>query len=420
MTDPTVGSITATEVAKLSAAFQAVMARHQALGSVLIQAELLHQASGAELSAFRQAFIEAIVTDPIQEPPVVEPEPPIVEPPTGDYGAPGPWPTVLDIGKFGGTPGDKAMHAWADNGGNLLDAEIIGGQGAAVSNFNESVGLSMYGKNLLVRASPSFGTDWLYQLHNRDTEMERCTFTAEGTPFHKEGHGRYVRPYRRFISRGCLNRKLYGNPIQLAYRPGAEAGGPVEFVYIDDRFEHVHAPVDAAGNRSDRAGPVIALYGLGPACVYQIIQDQLQDLFPQMGPSVTAVPEGAKDPATGQMLPPWWTPDQWTDLSIDVETRGKILSPVHQELYRIAGIRTVDLKADITIVDGGTPRILIDPLAGDGSFLYKAKPAEAVRVAVTARRPDGSKLALPVEWKGQKIGTTADGVLTGGAVIGGH
>lgn len=402
MTDPILGRITASEAAALLAKWSAVKA------SMAIMKEAV--------GVFEQTLLAAIVTDP-----VVEPEPPIEVPPAGDYGGSGPYPLVLDIGQFGGTPGDKAMHEWADNGGNLMHAEIIGGQGSAVSNHNQGTTHAIYGGALLVRASPMFGTDWLSRTYNRSEEWADCTFTALGTPFHKEGHGRYGCPTGQFISRKCLNERLYGNPIQLAYRPGAEPGGPVQKVFIDDRFVNCHAPVDAAGNRSDRAGPIVALYGLGQECEHTVIQDQLQDLWPQMGPSCTCVPEGAKDPATGQMLPPWWSPNQWTDRRLTVLSRGKILAPVHQELYRVAGVRTVSLEAELVLLGGGPPRILIDPLLPEtGQLLYGAKPAESVRVDVRMTRPDGSKVPCPVEFQGKLIGTTADGVLTGGVPISTH
>lgn len=430
--DPVMGCETASEVIQLSIPYSALgseasklavglnklnarMAAGDIRGARQLGAELEQLAVGhrAAITGWRELHEHALLTDPVPAPPI-DPEPPIepdppstIPPPSGGFGASlTPEHAVWSI-EQGSTLGDKKMHEWADNGGSITDVEIIAGPGSGVSNFKEGIVATMEATNIVVRAHPTIGTQWEERTKNRNERWSLATITALATPFKTEGHGRYANPAQWWESFDCLSEELYANPIQLAYRPGAEEGGPVKRVFIRDRIVNCHKPVDAFGTNSDRAGPLVALYGLGTECDHVLILSVLQDKWAQVGPIVTCVPEGAKDPASGLMLPPWWTSDTWTDDSIDITVDADILPPKAQELFRIAGVRSVSIRGTIKLRSSAMPRIMIDPVHPVlGGLLYRAKPAERVVVDLDVLGPDGVEIGIPIEVRGALAGTT--------------
>ena len=237
MTDPIVGSITATEVASLSAAWQAVMTQHEVAGYALGTAMTQYEATTNALAAFKAQFIAAIVTDPAA-PPVVEPEPPIAQPPTtppsGDWNPPYPvLPanlTPMPVGEWGGGPGDQLMKEMAQTGGVVSDVEITGNGGGSGWCFGNDRNTQTFTEVLFRRSrflpyAPS-KTKWGKRWYHGAIAMEDCETIGIG-PEHSDYFN--ITAYLRALR--ILTRGVAGQALQVARRNWTDLGLPVKPPY---------------------------------------------------------------------------------------------------------------------------------------------------------------------------------------------
>lgn len=398
MSDPILGSITASEAAALQAKWVAAK---------------------AALGAFEQALVAAIVTDPPS--PVVEPEPPIEEPPSmPEWGCDeGIIDATWDVGPGGDTPGDKAIKASLANGTPIRNKRILGGGGYGACVTSDS-GPSVSGPridliNCLLLPADYGSKQWGTRMYGRPILYDHVTVVGPEPTDFAEGHPFYDSPRDFWKAIKCVTVKCAGN-IQLTYRP-SEGVGPCHFVDAELLILDGHRPMQN-GEKSDQVGPLFAIYNLAADCEAVVRITNTQHAWPAWGPWISCVPGlGAGEVYAGEegTKVAWWKPGDVTHGYLDFEISFIGKRPLAQELFKGNGIRKTRGKAQIKFTDSNAPiRVLIDP-----PFHYGAQCQE-IELDLDVRGPDGQPIACPIERNGVVVAYTTDGVYTSSVPIGTH